>query len=189
MNINTSQSNTAYISTGSNMGDRLENCRKALAALNRTDTVEIESISPFYLTEPMEYSDQPWFVNAAAKIKTSLPPADLLAELKLFEVEYGRVNSGVRFGPRPLDFDIIFYNDMIIETDQLIVPHPRMHNREFVLRPISDLTPELIHPVFNKSIRELLDELSTQNQQCLPMEEMANCKHSQGTASVLLSTT
>ncbi len=172
MNIHTSHSNTAYISTGSNMGDKLGNCREALAALDRTDTVHIESMSRFYLTEPMEYSDQPWFVNAAVKIITSLNPDDLLAVLKSFEVEYGRADGGVRFGPRPLDFDIIFYNDLIIETPQLIVPHPRMHNREFVLRPISDLTSELIHPVFNKSIRRLLDELSTQNQQCLPMEEM-----------------
>jgi len=189
MNIYSLPINTAYISTGSNMGDKLENCRKALAALNRTDTVEIESISRFYFTEPMEYSGQPWFVNAAAKIRTSLTPADLLAVLKLFEVEYGRVDSGVRFGPRPLDFDIIFYNDLIIETPQLIVPHPRMHHREFVLRPISDLAPELIHPIFNKSIRELLDGLSMQNQQCIPMEEMANCKHSQGAASALLPST
>jgi len=174
MNIQPSHFNTAYISTGSNMGEKLENCRKALAALDRTDTVQIESMSRFYLTEPMDYSDQPWFVNAAAKIRTSLNPDDLLAVLKSFEVEYGRVDGGVRFGPRSLDFDIIFYNDIIIETPQLTVPHPRMHNREFVLRPISDLAPEMIHPVFNKSIRELLDDLSAQNQQCIPMEEMVN---------------
>ena len=171
------------------MGDKFENCREALIALGRTETVQIESISRFYFTEPMEYSDQPWFVNAAAKIRTSLNPVGLLAVLKLFEVEYGRVDSGLRFGPRPLDFDIIFYNDSIIETAQLIVPHPRMHHREFVLRPISDLAPELIHPIFNKSIRDLLDELNTQNQQCIPMEEMENCKYSQGTASALLPST
>jgi len=161
--------NTAYISTGSNMGDKLENCRKALAALDRIETVQIESMSRFYLTEPMEYTDQPWFVNAAAKIRTSLDPVGLLTELKSFEVEYGREDGGVRFGPRPLDFDIIFYNDSIIETAHLIVPHPRMHNREFVLRPLSDLAPELIHPIFNKSICRLLDELNTQDQQCIPM--------------------
>jgi 2-amino-4-hydroxy-6-hydroxymethyldihydropteridine diphosphokinase len=163
--------NTAYISTGSNLGEKHDNCRNALAALGRTDTVTVEAISRFYLTEPMEYSEQPWFVNAAAKIRTSLGPGDLLAVLKSFEIKYGRKENGIRFGPRPLDFDIIFFNDLILETKQLIVPHPRMHNREFVLRPISDLAPELIHPVFNKSIRQLLDELSTQNQQCLLMEE------------------
>jgi len=174
MKVNTLPVNTAYISTGSNMGEKQDNCRRALAALNRTDTVTVESISRFYLTEPMEYSDQPWFVNAAAKIRTSLAPVDLLAVLKSFETKYGRADGGIRFGPRPLDFDIIFYNDLIIETEQLIVPHPRMQNREFVLRPISDLAPELIHPVYNKSIRQMLDELSIQNQQCILMKEVAN---------------
>ncbi len=167
--------NTAYISTGSNMGDKLGNCRQALAALSQIASVRVESVSRFYLTEPMEYSDQPWFVNAAAKIKTSLTPFELLEVLKSFEVEYGRVDNGVRFGPRPLDFDIIFFNDMIIETPHLIVPHPRMHNREFVLRPISDMAPGMIHPVFKKSIRELLEDLSPQSQQCIKMEEMGDC--------------
>jgi 2-amino-4-hydroxy-6-hydroxymethyldihydropteridine diphosphokinase len=171
MTIHTQLIHTAYISTGSNMGEKQDNCRNALFALNQTDTVTVESISRFYLTEPMEYLDQPWFVNAAAKIRTSLAPVDLLAMLKTFEIKFGREDSGIRFGSRPLDFDIIFFNDRIIDTEQLIVPHPRMHNREFVLRPINDLAPDLIHPVFNKSIRHLLDELSTQNQQCLLMEE------------------
>jgi 2-amino-4-hydroxy-6-hydroxymethyldihydropteridine diphosphokinase len=171
MNMYSQLINTAYISTGSNMGEKHENCRNALSALDQTDTVTVESISRYYSTEPMEYSDQPWFVNAAAKIRTSLAPVHLLALLKNCEVKFGRENSGIRFGPRPLDFDIIFYNDLVIETEQLIVPHPRMHNREFVLRPINDLAPGLIHPVFNKTIRQLLDELSTQNQQCLLMEK------------------
>jgi 2-amino-4-hydroxy-6-hydroxymethyldihydropteridine diphosphokinase len=171
MTIHAQLIHTAYISTGSNMGEKQDNCRNALFALDQTDTVTVESISRFYLTEPMEYLDQPWFVNAAAKIRTSLAPVDLLAMLKTFEIKFGREDSGIRFGPRPLDFDIIFFNDRIIDTEQLIVPHPRMHNREFVLRPINDLAPDLIHPVFNKSIRHLLDELSTQNQQCLLMEE------------------
>ena len=162
---------TAYISTGSNMGEKQDNCRNALFALDQTDTVTVESISRFYLTEPMEYSDQPWFVNAAAKIRTSLAPVDLLAMLKTFEIKFGREDSGIRFGPRPLDFDIIFFNDRIIDTEQLIVPHPRMHNREFVLRPINDLAPDLIHPAFNKSVRQLLGELSVQNQQCFLMDE------------------
>ena len=169
MNIQSSHVNTAYISIGSNMGDKRGNCRNALVSLDRTETVQIESMSRFYLTEPMEYTDQPWFVNAAAKIRTSLDPVDLLAELKLFEVEYGREDSGVRFGPRPLDLDIIFYNDSIVETTHLIVPHPRMHHREFVLRPLSDLAPELIHPVFKKSVRQLFEELSDESQQCILM--------------------
>lgn len=170
----TIQPNTAYISIGSNMGDKLRNCRNALADLGKTDDVHIESISRFYFTEPMEYTDQPWFVNAAARIKTSLNPTELLFLLKSFETAYGRMGNGVRFGPRPLDFDIIFYNEIIIDTPELIVPHPRMHRREFVLRPISDLAPDLIHPVLCQSVRRLLETLSTQNQQCILVAQEAN---------------
>lgn len=169
-----SQTNTAYISIGSNMGDKLATCKKALADLGKTDAVHIDAVSRFYFTEPMEYANQPWFVNAAARIKTGATPGALLAILKSFETAYGRVDGGVRFGPRPLDFDIIFYNERIIDTPELIVPHPRMHEREFVLRPLSDLAPDLIHPVFCKSIRRLLDELRPQNQQCIPVEEMTD---------------
>ena len=161
--------NTVYISVGSNMGDSLENCRKALAGLDATDTVRVSSVSRFYHTAPMEYSDQPWFVNAAAVIQTSLDPVQLLALLKSFEIQFGRKKDGIRFGPRPLDFDIIFYNDMVMNTPELEIPHPRMHNREFVLRPICDLAPDLMHPVFDKGICQLLDELKPQNQQCIVM--------------------
>ena len=165
--------NTAYIAVGSNMGDKLETCRNALADLDRTDVVAVEAVSRFYFTEPMEYSDQPWFVNGAARIRTSADPAELLSVLKSFEAAYGRTDGGVRFGPRPLDFDIIFYNELIMDTPQLIVPHPRMHLREFVLRPINDIAPELMHPVFCKSIRRMLADLRTENQQCIPVEALA----------------
>ncbi|MDO9264220.1 MAG: 2-amino-4-hydroxy-6-hydroxymethyldihydropteridine diphosphokinase [Desulfosalsimonadaceae bacterium] len=163
--------NIAYISTGSNMGDKLENCRNGLAALGQTDGIRIESISAFYLTEPMEYADQPWFVNAAVRIRTTLEPLDLLAALKNLEQRSGRVDSGIRFGPRTLDFDIIFYNDMVLDTPMLIVPHPRMHEREFVLRPICDLAPDLMHPVLKKTACQLLGILQPGGQQCIRMEE------------------
>ena len=153
------------------MGDKLNICRKALADLNGMDKVEVEVVSRFYFTEPMDYSNQPWFVNAAARIRTSADPADLLFILKSFETEYGRKDGGVRFGPRPLDFDIIFFNALIVDTPELIVPHPRMHLREFVLRPISDIAPDFIHPVFCKSIRRMLADLRNENQQCIPMKE------------------
>ena len=101
---------TVYISVGSNLGDRLENCRQGMAALDALDSVHVEFISRYYFTEPMDYTDQPWFVNAAARIRTRLGPAELLAELKSLEAAYGRKDTGVRFGPRPLDFDIIFFS-------------------------------------------------------------------------------
>ena len=153
------------------MGDKLENCRCGLAALGQTDGVRIESVSSFYLTEPMEYADQPWFVNAAARIRTALDPFDLLAALKFIEQKSGRVDSGIRFGPRPLDFDIIFYNDMVLDTSMLIVPHPRLHQREFVLRPICDLVPDLMHPVLKKTAGQLLADLQSGGQQCIRMEQ------------------
>ncbi|MFZ2632824.1 MAG: 2-amino-4-hydroxy-6-hydroxymethyldihydropteridine diphosphokinase [Desulfosalsimonadaceae bacterium] len=167
----TDYTNIAYISTGSNLGDKLENCRNGLAALDQTDGIRIESVSAFYLTEPMEYTDQPWFVNAAVRIRTALDPFDLLAALKTLEQKSGRKESGIRFGPRTLDFDIIFYNDTVLDTSTLMIPHPRMHEREFVLRPICDLAPELMHPVLKKTACQLLGALQTGGQQCIRMEE------------------
>lgn len=163
--------NIAYISTGSNLGDKLENCRNGLAALGQTDGILIESISQFYKTEPLEYSDQPWFVNAVVRIRTALDPLDLLAALKALERRFGRVDSGIRFGPRTLDFDIIFYNDIVLDVSMLIVPHPRLHEREFVLRPICDLMPDLMHPILKKTAFQLLAALQPGGQQCIRMEQ------------------
>jgi len=163
--------NIAYLSTGSNMGDKLGNCRNGLSALDQTDGIRMESVSAFYLTEPMEYVDQPWFVNAAVRIRTALDPLHLLAALKTLEQRSGRMGSGIRFGPRTLDFDIIFYNDKVLETSLLIVPHPRMHEREFVLRPICDLAPDLLHPVLKKTACQLLAALPPGGQQCIRMEQ------------------
>jgi 2-amino-4-hydroxy-6-hydroxymethyldihydropteridine diphosphokinase len=173
MTTKTDQNNIAYISIGSNLGDKLDNCRNGFAALGETDGIIVEDLSKYYQTEPMGYTDQPWFVNAAARILTSLAPLDLLKALKSLESEFGRINN-VRFGPRTLDFDIIFYNDMVIEIPDLIIPHPRMYEREFVLRPICDLAPDLIHPVLKKSSRQLLADLAAENQKCIQMEPMIN---------------
>jgi 2-amino-4-hydroxy-6-hydroxymethyldihydropteridine diphosphokinase len=172
--MNTEKFHIVYISVGSNLGDRLENCRQALAALNASGTVIVESISRYYFTEPMDYADQPWFVNAAARIRTRLEPAALLLELKSMEAAYGRENTGVRFGPRPLDFDIIFFSDRVIDTVNLVVPHPRMQYREFVLRPLCDLAPELMHPLLQKTMRELLDDLESPVKGCLPVAALVN---------------
>lgn len=170
----TDQMNIAYISIGSNMGEKMENCRKGLAALDEIDSIVIEDRSEFYMTEPMEYTDQPWFVNSAARISTTLDPFDLLKILKLLESKLGRIDSSLRYGPRVLDFDIVFYNDIVIETPGLIIPHPRMHHREFVLRPICDLAPDMIHPVLKKSSLQLLDEVAAENQKCIRMEAIIN---------------
>lgn len=149
--------NIAYIAIGSNIGDGLVNCRDGISALGRRPSVEVAECSHFYRTAPVGYTDQPWFINAVFRIRTDMSPLLLLETLKAVEVDAGRDLSGIRFGPRVLDFDIIFYNDEIINSVDLIVPHPRMHQREFVLRPMCDLSSELIHPVLKKRIRDLLE--------------------------------
>jgi 2-amino-4-hydroxy-6-hydroxymethyldihydropteridine diphosphokinase len=159
--------NTAYISVGSNMGDRLNNCATGIRRLDETGDVRVERVSEFYLTEPMDFLDQDWFVNGALKVSTRLDPFGLLAVLKTIELNMGRKKADVRYGPRILDFDIIFYNNEIIDAPQLVVPHPRMHRREFVLRPICDLCPGIVHPVLNTNIRELMQEIKAGGPQCI----------------------
>jgi 2-amino-4-hydroxy-6-hydroxymethyldihydropteridine diphosphokinase len=161
--------NIAYISFGSNMGDRLHNCQTGIRLLDETGDVRIEGISGYYFTEPMDFADQAWFVNGALKARTRLDPFDLLALLKRIEMKMGRKRSYIRYGPRVLDFDIIFYNNDIIHSPQLVVPHPKMHCREFVLRPICDLIPGLVHPVLNKNIRQLMQEIGENGPQCIQM--------------------
>jgi len=163
-----------YISTGSNLGDKLSNCKNGLSALDRHRRIQITGISSFYHSEPMDYFDQDWFVNTVIQLETMLAPGALLKILKAVEVETGRTENHIRFGPRTLDFDIIFYDSLIIETEDLIVPHPRMHLREFVLRPMCDLSPDLLHPVLGKSMNQLLHELKGEKQQCIAIETPEN---------------
>jgi 2-amino-4-hydroxy-6-hydroxymethyldihydropteridine diphosphokinase len=165
--------NTAYLSVGSNMGDRLNNCKTGINLLDAVVDVRVEKISDYYLTEPMDFINQAWFVNGAVKILTHLDPFGLLTVLKAIELNVGRKQTDVRFGPRILDFDIIFYNNDVIDTPQLVVPHPRMHCREFVLRPMCDLFPGLNHPVLNKNIRQLMHEIMGNGQQCIKIRTHA----------------
>lgn len=161
---------TAYVSVGSNMGDRTDNCTRAIASLAGTDGIEVLCQSRFFHTEPVDYLQQDWFVNVMIKIKTTLDPAALLKTLKAVERKIGRKSCGVRFGPRVLDMDIIFYEDMVLNELELTIPHPRMHKRHFVLRPFCDIDPEVIHPVLKKNVRQLRDALATDNQAVLVHE-------------------
>lgn len=158
--------NIAYLSTGSNLADKLANCQNGLSALGASPGVLLEAVSGFYLTAPMDYLDQPWFVNAAARIRTSLDPFGLLKLLKILERRLGRKHRGVRFGPRVLDFDILFFNDAVLASPRLAIPHPRLHLREFVLRPLCDLNPGLVHPVLGKTAACLLAELGSGGEGC-----------------------
>lgn len=158
----------AILSMGSNMGDPLANCCKAMAVFNAGKDLAVERRSPFYWTEPVEMRDQQWFLNAALKIRTTLDPENLLAKLQQIQRSVGRKPGGVRFGPRVLDLDIIFYEDRVMETDGLVIPHPRMHKRRFVLQPICDIDPEVRHPVLDLNIIQLLNQLDKDDQKIKP---------------------
>jgi 2-amino-4-hydroxy-6-hydroxymethyldihydropteridine diphosphokinase len=143
---------TAYIGLGSNVGDRLANLQAALYAL------EPIAVSPIYETEPWGYTEQDPFLNAVAEIKTDLEPTALLQRLKDIEQQVGR-RATFRYGPREIDIDILLYDDLVMDEDGLSIPHPRLHERAFMLRPLADLAPELIIPPGEQSVSELLAAL------------------------------
>ncbi|VEN73059.1 2-amino-4-hydroxy-6-hydroxymethyldihydropteridinepyrophosphokinase [Candidatus Desulfarcum epimagneticum] len=158
------KSHTAYICAGSNIGKRLENCRNGIGAIADSGKSVVTELSRFYQTEPVDYIDQDWFVNAAARIETILEPFDLLAELKSIEKKAGRDGSGPRFGPRVLDMDIVLFDDLVLKSPGLEIPHPRMHKRRFVLKPICDIGKDVIHPIFKRDMGSLLDTLDERSQ-------------------------
>lgn len=145
----------SLIGIGSNLGDPVQQCREALTALSIRPGVEVLAVSPFYRTSPVGKTDQPWFVNAVALIEVTLPPKALLAVLQEIEQAFGRTRD-VRWGPRTLDLDILSYGDCVLELSQLSLPHPRMHERRFVLAPLADVAPRWLHPVFRRTASELL---------------------------------
>ncbi|MFZ0243421.1 MAG: 2-amino-4-hydroxy-6-hydroxymethyldihydropteridine diphosphokinase [Desulfobacterales bacterium] len=160
---------TAIISIGSNLGDKLENCRRAIESLRSVVQTQLCACSRFYKTAPVDYLDQDWFVNAAVKITTRLKASQLLAALQEIQRRAGRRGDPVRFGPRIIDLDIIFFDAAVIETPELQVPHPRLHKRRFVLQPICDIDPAIVHPVLNQDVGMLLDQLKDDAQRVEPI--------------------
>lgn len=160
----------AYISVGSNLGDKLTNCRSGVERLVDATHSKLIAQSHVYQTEPVGERDQDWFVNYVVALETDRDPFKLLAEINRVEKEGGRVRSGPKFGPRTLDLDILLFGDRIIDEPQLTVPHPRMHKRHFVLRPLCDINPDIIHPILNRSMQQLLDELDATDQQVMVLE-------------------
>jgi 2-amino-4-hydroxy-6-hydroxymethyldihydropteridine diphosphokinase len=149
---------TAYLSLGSNLGDRVANLRAAIAALGSLGTVT--AVSSFYETEPVEYTRQPWFVNCAVALETEKMPKQLLHAVLKIERDMGRRRNPNQIkGPRPLDIDILLFGSSIVDISGLQIPHPAMPQRRFVLAPLAEIAPEVRHPVLKKSIRELRDEL------------------------------
>jgi len=143
---------TVYLALGSNLGDRLANLKQAIAAL--TPQMEVKAKSSVYETPPWGYEDQPKFLNQVIKAKTYLDPEPLLKHLKRLEVALGRQESFPN-GPRLIDMDILFYDDLVLNSPALVIPHPRLHERGFVLLPLMEIAPDLIHPVNKKSVREM----------------------------------
>jgi 2-amino-4-hydroxy-6-hydroxymethyldihydropteridine diphosphokinase len=146
------EEHVVYLALGSNLGDRLANLKQAIAAL--TPQLEVKAKSQVYETPPWGIEDQPKFLNQVVKAKTYLEPEQLLKHLKRLEVALGRKVS-IPNGPRLIDIDILFYDDLVLNTPALIIPHPRLHERGFVLLPLMDIAPDLVHPVSKQSVREM----------------------------------
>lgn len=149
-----------FIALGSNLGDREGNLLKAVAEIGQLHDTRLTKLSPFYDTEPVGGVAQNNFLNAVLGLSSPIPPQELLAELLQIErVKFGRTRT-LHWGPRTIDIDLLFYGSEIIHHPPvLLLPHPRLHERRFVLAPLADIAPEFIHPVYGKSIRELLAEL------------------------------
>ena len=156
---------SAIISVGSNIGDKQDNCQEGIDRLMASGNAFLVKTSRFYRTSPVDYLDQDWFVNAAVKIETLLEPLELLDTLQTIQQQCGRTKSNIRFGPRVLDLDIIFYDRLAMKSPTLEIPHPRMHKRRFVLQPICDIDPDIVHPLLNISVKSLLNQLGGNEQE------------------------
>ena len=150
-----------YLGLGSNLGDRESKMAKALELL--AQRITIDQLSSIYETEPVGYTEQPWFLNMVCSGKTLLDPFELLSLAKEIEVNLGRVASFTN-APRTIDIDILFYENRVIDTGNLVIPHPRIGERAFVLAPLAELAPEFIHPSNGKSVRDLFSALNNSPQ-------------------------
>lgn len=145
-----------YLSLGSNVGDREKHLRDAIARLGSVG--RILSVSSFYETEPVDVTDQAWFLNCAVALETSVVPERLMTLLLDIEREMGRRRTHEK-GPRTIDIDILLFGDKILDSPELTIPHPAMHRRRFVLEPLAEIAPEVSHPVLKRAVRGLLDVL------------------------------
>jgi len=161
---------TAFISVGSNLGRKLDNCSQGIAALTREPHTDLQEESCFYKTAPVDFKEQDWFVNSVVKVQTNLNPQRLLGTLKSIEIRQGRLKECIRYGPRILDMDIILYDHLVLHSSRLTIPHPKMHKRRFVLQPVCDIDPYIIHPVLKKRMRDLLAAIQGSSQKVIPIE-------------------
>jgi len=148
----------AYLGLGANLGDPEAQLQEALQRLNDAEEVEVTRVSTFYRNPPLGPENQPWYINAVARVRTRLGPEELLRLLQRIEADMGR-ERGERWGPRIIDLDLLLYNGEVIFTPKLVVPHPEMHRRVFVLTPLAEIAPRAWHPVLGKSAEDLLARL------------------------------
>lgn len=149
-------SEIVYLGLGTNLGDRVANLNHALELLS--DIVRILDHSPIYQTQPWGYLDQPDFLNQVVSAKTGLSPHALLLELKQIEADLGREPT-IRYGPRIMDIDILFFGSQVVQQDDLIIPHPQLHERAFVLAPLADIAPEFCHPILKMTVETMLSKV------------------------------
>ncbi len=156
--VNMKESKTVYIGLGSNLGDRKKQLTTALTEIERV--AKIVKKSSFYESNPLGYQDQEKFLNMAIEIVTDLNPIELIVLLQEIEHKMGRIRE-IENGPRTIDLDILLYDDEIINHPNLKIPHPRMNKREFVIKPLCEIAPEILHPVLKKSILQLDSQLKS----------------------------
>lgn len=151
-----------YLSLGSNLGDRVGYIQQACSLLGSLDNTKIVATSSFYESEPWQMNSENWFVNAIVQISTALTPDELLKECKRIESQLGRGEKNGSIGnysDRTVDIDILFYDNLILNSDNLIIPHRFFHKRAFVMVPMLEIAEDFVHPALNKTVEELYDEL------------------------------
>lgn len=163
---------TVFIALGSNLGDRSANLAAAIGRLG--DLGLVTRVSPVYETEPWGITAQPRFLNQVVELQTDLPPHALLRHLKAIETAMGRETTGPRYGPRPIDLDILLYDDLALTSYTLTVPHPRLCERAFVLVPLADLAADRVHPRLGLTVRELLARVDRSGVQRFNVQTFSN---------------
>lgn len=154
---------TAYIAIGSNMGNKEDNLNSAIELINSSEVIKITKTSKFYETKPVGYLDQDSFLNGALEVKTLLTPKKLISFLLDKEKDLKRERI-IKWGPRTIDLDVLLYDNLITSDEDIIIPHPRMHERLFVLKPLCDIAPYIVHPVLSERIIDLMNKISKEQE-------------------------